>query len=156
MNYFESGLLNQNGQPIRNASVAVYTASTLNLASLFSDNGVTPTGNPVMSDVNGRFSFYVATGTYDLTISGSGLTTYTRKLLAIGSSAIPIVGETPSGVINGSNVFYTLANAPNPASSLALYLNGDRQIGGFTVSGLTLTLITAPQTGDQLYVDYAL
>src|SRR3990167_2926283 len=32
--------------------------------------------------------------------------------------------ETPSGAINGSNVTFTLANAPSPAASLIVVLNG--------------------------------
>src|SRR5262249_14315181 len=33
-------------------------------------------------------------------------------------------GEVPSGSVNGMNLLFTLANAPSPASSLALYRNG--------------------------------
>jgi len=65
--------------------------------------------------------------------------------------------ETPTGAINSSNVTYTLAAAPNPAASLDLYLNGVRQTGGgvdYTLSGLTITYVTAPSTGDAHVASY--
>lgn len=54
--------------------------------------------------------------------------------------------ETPSGAINGSNVTFTLANAPNPAASLILFLNKVLQIQGtdYTLSGATITMAVAP------------
>lgn len=59
--------------------------------------------------------------------------------------------EVPSGTINGSNTVFTLANAPSPASSLQLFLNGLLQTAGgvdYTLSGDTITYATAPETGD--------
>lgn len=45
------------------------------LATLYSDDGVTTTTNPVVTDATGTFGFYVADGRYDLTYSGTGFTT---------------------------------------------------------------------------------
>ena len=52
------------------------------------------------------------------------------------------VVETPIGSINGSNVTFTLSEAPNPASSLELEVNGQdlKQDTGYTISGDTLTM----------------
>ena len=59
--------------------------------------------------------------------------------------------ETPSGSINGSNDTFTLANTP-VAGSEHLYLNGILQESGggndYTISGATITMLTAPLTGD--------
>jgi hypothetical protein len=67
-------------------------------------------------------------------------------------------GETPSGLINGANLTYSLANAPSPATSLKLFLNGIRLTAGagndYTLSGSTITLATAPSAGDVLIADY--
>lgn len=59
-----------------------------------------------------------------------------------GFSGTPIRGETPVGAINGSNVTFTLAHIPGPASSLILFLNGVFMIQGtnYTLSGLTITM----------------
>ena len=59
---------------------------------------------------------------------------------------------TPTGTINGSNVTFTLPNAPNPAGSLQLFKNGRKMFSGidFTISGATITYLSGsiPATGD--------
>ena len=68
-----------------------------------------------------------------------------------------IVGEVPTGLINSSNVTYSIANTP-VASTVAIYLNGLRQREGgsydYTISGTTVTFIKAPRTNSDLLVDY--
>ena len=68
--------------------------------------------------------------------------------------------ETPAGLINGTNVTFTLADAPNPGASLELYRNGLLQRSGtdYTVSGNVITFATAatPQPGDLLQAYYRL
>lgn len=65
--------------------------------------------------------------------------------------------EIPSGTINGSNVTFTLANTP-VAGSEHVYLNGILQEAGagndYTISGATITYLTAPLTGEKLRVSY--
>lgn len=62
----------------------------------------------------------------------------------------------PVGAINGINTIYTLANAPNPAASLQLFLNRVLVEAGtdFTLAGLTITYTLAPQVGDIHYAYY--
>ena len=66
--------------------------------------------------------------------------------------------ETPGGVVDGSNAAFTLAGAPNPAASLALYRNGMLQKAGFdfTLTGSSILFVTAamPQPGDTLLASY--
>lgn len=40
--------------------------------------------------------------------------------------------ETPAGLIDGANLAYTLASAPNPSSSLQLFVCLDLTVGGYT------------------------
>jgi hypothetical protein len=65
--------------------------------------------------------------------------------------------ETPSGSVNGSNTAFTLANTPVSGSE-HVYLNGLLQEPGagndYTISGSTITYLTAPQTGDKIRVSY--
>jgi hypothetical protein len=67
-------------------------------------------------------------------------------------------GETPSGTINGSNVTFTLAFVPSPATSVQLYLNGLQMDQGvdYTITGSTVSFVSAsvPQTGDVLLASY--
>jgi hypothetical protein len=77
-----------------------------------------------------------------------------------GSETTPVFadGETPGGVINGSNATFTLANAPNPASSLALFRNGLLLEQGldYALSGSSISFQSAdiPQPGDIVQASY--
>jgi hypothetical protein len=65
-----------------------------------------------------------------------------------------IAGEVPSGLINGGNKVFTVANNFQ-TSTLAVYLNGVRTLD-FSVTGPNqFTLGSAPLVGDGLTVDYA-
>ena len=67
-----------------------------------------------------------------------------------------VYNEVPAGSVNSSNATFTLAAAP-VTGTLTLYLNGQRLKGGgedFSLSGLTITMTTAPTTGDILLADY--
>lgn len=65
--------------------------------------------------------------------------------------------EIPSGSINGSNTAFTLANTPVIGSE-HLYLNGVLQESGagndYTISGVNITMLVAPLTGEKLRVSY--
>lgn len=76
-----------------------------------------------------------------------------------GGGTVPTFAsaETPSGVIDGSNVDFTLANPPSPSQSLQLYLNGALQEAGggdFTLSGSDITFVNPPILGSVLIAYY--
>ena len=67
--------------------------------------------------------------------------------------------ELPVGTINGTNLTFTLANAPSPAASLMLFKNGVLLTQGvdYALSGATVTFTSttvAPQAGDSLTASY--
>lgn len=66
------------------------------------------------------------------------------------------VRETPSGTLNGTNAVFTLSFAPSPAASLFLFLNGLEQVPttDYTISGATVTFVTAPDTADLMIAQY--
>lgn len=85
--------------------------------------------------------------------TGAILTAYYRY----GSSSVVFADdETPTGLVNSSNVTFTLALTPSPAASLKLYDNGVLQIQGtdYTIAGATITFTSAPSTGDLLVAYY--
>ena len=66
-------------------------------------------------------------------------------------------GETPAGVLDGTNSVFTLAYTPSPAASLILVLNGFTQRVGtdFTLTGGTIAFLTGPrQQNDTLEAWY--
>jgi len=62
------------GARVASATITVYQAGTLTLASIFSDNLATPQSNPFTSDANGLWLFYAANGRYDVQMSGGSPT----------------------------------------------------------------------------------
>jgi len=64
--------------------------------------------------------------------------------------------ETPGGSVNGANLIFTLSQTPLENDAVDVFLDGLKQIitTDYTVSGLTITFITAPATGQLLRVDY--
>jgi hypothetical protein len=77
-----------------------------------------------------------------------------------GGGVLPLFsdGETPTGVIDGSNTTFALIFAPSPAASLDLFLNGLRMKLGtdYGISGriITFFLASTPQAGDLLLASY--
>jgi len=67
-----------------------------------------------------------------------------------------IDGETPSGTVNGVTTDFTLANMPNPSTSLKVFVNGMRMslTEDYTFSGKVITFLTAPPTGSIIRCDY--
>jgi hypothetical protein len=91
---------------------------------------------------------------------GTGLT-MTGTTLSASSSGLTasnfVTRETPTGSVNGANTTFTLANTPI-AGTEEVFLNGILQEPGsgndYTISGATITYLTAPVTGDKIRVNY--
>lgn len=96
-------------------------------------------------------------GTYtSVTIDTYGrVTSGTNPSVLTGSNLV--IRETPTGLVNGSNTIYTLANTP-VAGTEQVFLNGimlDPGAGNdYTISGATITMLVTPQTNDKLRVSY--
>lgn len=70
-----------------------------------------------------------------------------------------VENEVPIGTVNGSNVDFTLADAPNPASSLELVEGASPLTGGgvdFTLTGDAIVFVMAPPTGSLMLASYRL
>jgi len=77
MQRFFDVVQDRSGNAIPGALVYVY-ASGGGLATLYSDNGVTTTPNPVTTNFDGEYGFYAANGTYSLTITATGYASDSR------------------------------------------------------------------------------
>ena len=131
-----NGLLTVSGAGVR---IGSSTTSAQIIVSNASNNPawVTPSGDVSISS-SGALSVNNA--------SGSGFLKYTNL----------VSNESPSGLINGSNTAFTLANAN--AYGLALYMNGQLLEPGsgndYTISGNAITMLFAPLSGDKLRAYY--
>jgi len=77
-----------------------------------------------------------------------------------GSSTAFLDGDSPAGIVDGSNATFALSQTPSPGTSLALYRNGilQKAIQDYTLSGSSVTFAAAnvPQAGDTLLASYRL
>lgn len=68
-----------------------------------------------------------------------------------------VVNELPTGALNGVNTTFTLAATPVVAT-VEVYLNGQKLYPGagndYTIASGTITMLSAPVTGDRLVVNY--
>jgi hypothetical protein len=81
------------------------------------------------------------------------------RVVGTGTNSTVVDSEVPAGTINGTNLAFTLANTPNPSTSLKLYHNGLllSPNGDYTVSGAAITFAstaTTLQVGDSLQASY--
>ena len=70
---------------VAGATVKVYSSGTVNLATLYENDGITPQVNPVVTDFNGNYRFRIDEGAYDVRIEYSGFDETTNNLI-FGSS----------------------------------------------------------------------
>ena len=91
----------------------------------------------------------------DVTINETGVVTVDSSVFVKVSDVIS--RETPTGLINGSNVTFVLANTPK-AGTEHVYVNGLLQDAGagndYTISGNTITMLYALATPDKIRVSY--
>lgn len=73
-----------------------------------------------------------------------------------GGGGAQVVGESPGGVRNGTNMLFTLGHNFR-AGTVAVYFNGLRNQSGadyHETAPNQITFTTAPESGDTLIVDY--
>lgn len=109
-------------QPLQGASVTVTDDATGLPASLYSDDGVTPLAQPIISGNEGEYAFYTANGEYTLTFSGTRFATFTRKLIMDDPSDNPSVSAAalaaPSGAAQVGSGLRTVADQLNDISNV--------------------------------------
>jgi hypothetical protein len=69
-------------------------------------------------------------------------------------SGIDFKEEVPSGTVNGVNTTFTLSSTPADIVLVTLNSRPLKQTIDYTLSGVTLTLATAPAVGQELYALY--
>lgn len=127
--------------PAAGASITVLIRPGLTNAVIYSDDGITPTANPVIADASGRFSFYVADGRYDLRASGAGFTTFTltdQDIHDVTDTTVP--GQTPIA----GNLLFTGTNLHQGAESFSTLTSGKCVQAG--TGGLLTTIATGCST----------
>jgi hypothetical protein len=120
-----------------------------------STSGVPNQTQPAFSDISGSPSTTQVPFQSLTTTGSSGAATLSAGVLNIPNYASTVINQAaPTGTINGSNTSFTLGFTPGNSSNVVCYLNGVMQQQGsgndYTISGTTITYLTAPPTGSKL------
>ena len=154
MERFFDVVTDRRGNAISGATVTV-TNSAGSTATIYSDDGVTTTGNPLTTNADGEYSFYAANGTYSIRIVAEGYGSETKDGVVLYDPAdLMGVAEvtTTSYTLSATDIgqwldFNTSATATVTLSTASGYATGDSTImtqkgGGQVVvsagSGVTL------------------
>lgn len=169
MKHFVDSVQVPSGSVVPSASVSVFVAGSNTLASLFSDDGITGTANPTLTDALGQISFYVADGRYDLRISKIGTITKTISDIEIADitqanagdsfavfGAISTTANASGGV--GNDASGGALNIHKAASPAAIFMgravdqfgNNNSQLIGWNVEQMM-----NPSTGPVNYSNFA-
>lgn len=142
-----SGLLpTANGGTGVNGSATYPSSGTV----MITTTGVTASQlpNPTTSALGGVESLTCSAGSSLSAINTSGVPVCTAD------TGVNLNQGAPSGSINGSNTTFTLSPTPSVSANVNCFLNGIQQRQGagtdYTISGATITYLTAPPTGSTL------
>lgn len=144
--YFDSIEDNVTGKPVANAEISVLTAALVEV-SLFSDDGITATDNPVTTDSYGYFEFYVADGTYTLQISYDGEVKKTITDVEIAESGAADLGavearmDTAESDIDALQAFDATLGTMKTQNANAVAITGG------TIAGITDLAVADGGTG---------
>lgn len=170
----ETWAVPSSAQPLRVRDVRLATASSSTSAAdtgstgtpisesdvvgLIADLGARPLKGPAFAA--GRVAMVNATGSLE-SVSGSP-----SDCVRVDGSSGPcgdpmpafVDGDSPSGIVDGSNALFTLSAVPDPVTSLTVYRNGVLQKSGidYTAAASTIQFVAAatPQPGDILLASY--
>jgi hypothetical protein len=134
-------------------TVTVYDQGTLNLATIYTDYGVTPKSNPFTANANGSYDFVSGTGRYDIVTSGAGQTVaFTRPGVWVAASqSFNLTVKEDDGSPSVSNVD-TIQLLGGTVTSLGsgdvrlTTLSPNSTIGAVPYLSATLTLSDTPLT----------
>lgn len=126
------------------------------LATIYSDNaGANPVTQPLLTNGQGQTSCYLNPGVYTFVYFSpyTGQLVYVDQTI-ITTSTVSVSQGVPSGPVNGTNHVFTLPSTPS--NFLILTSNGVQQLPttNYTISGPTITFVSAPLTGDELFYTY--
>jgi len=115
-----------------------------------------------LTQIPGGLPYLVAGSNVSISTGSNGQITISASSSGGGSDAILSEMswmETPSGVIDGVNLVFTLSQSPSPINSLMLYVNGVLQSQGlekdYTISDNIVVMTSTPVVGSQIVATYS-
>lgn len=116
------------------ATVTVYNAGTLVLATIYSDVLFTPKANPFVADSTGYWGFFAEEGSYDVQFSGAGIPSPFSLLnwRILATAGIPDPGS--NGIIVRTALNTVVARTIQGTTSEIIVTNGNGVAGNPTIS----------------------
>ena len=115
-----------------------------------------------LTQIPGGLPYLVAGSNVSISTGSNGQITISATPSGGGSdTALSAVSwmETPSGVIDGVNLVFTLSHSPTPINSLMLYINGVLQSQGlekdYTLSDNIIVMTSTPVAGSRIVATYS-
>ena len=142
--------------------LTTHISGTLPIANGGTNLTATPANGQLLIGNGTGYTLGTLTGSATISVTNaSGSITLDAVTGVNGVITAPnfVIGEVPTGTINGTNPTFTLANTPLVGKEM-VHVNGIRQQVGsgndYTISGATITFLSGaiPQTGDVVIVDY--
>src|SRR5260370_17883933 len=129
MQHYSSQVFTDIAKPAGGATIAVKLAGTNTNATIYSDDGITVKSNPFAANNLGQFDFYAASGKYDITISGTQITTVTLPNQVVfdpfeastGDTILVATGMVPLNSAGVGGFWPPYISLPSNNSSLASY-----------------------------------
>lgn len=144
--FFGYSRLLATGAPAPSATVTVYRAGTLTLATIYDDDLTVPTpkANPFTAASDGFFFYYAQPGRYDVRFSAGGIPTpYTWGDVQLGSPFgynVKEFGAVGDGSTNDTTAIQNAITAAKTAGAGTVYLPRGtyRVVGNIAVDNITL------------------
>lgn len=114
MQKYLNGARTLRGDAIKNASITVRNLAGA-LATIYSDNGITPQDNPIITGRDGEYMFYAVNGRYSIAVAATGF---------VGESVSDVLLYDPSEAYTPIDA--TIANSAASAFSSAALTAADR------------------------------
>jgi hypothetical protein len=125
------------------ATVTVFNAGTVVLATIFSTEGGVPLANPFIADDDGFWGFWTDVGRYDVQFSGAGIETpFTIFALEAVLSGEGIVDPGTNGYLVRTAVNTAVTRTLTGTANRIVIVNGDGQ-GGNSVFDIGSTVATS-------------
>lgn len=142
------------GNAITNASVTVTDGG--GLATIYSDNGMTETANPISTNALGEFSFYAANGRYNISVSFAGGMYQKSDVLIQDFDDIPYIDyvqpftTAQQTATTGQTYFAGVPSYTPGSNALQVFVNG-LLVTDYTETSSTSVTFTSPlSSGDEV------
>lgn len=140
------------------ATINVYLTGTVTLATIYSDNNLTPLANPFTANANGTWAFYAPNGGYDVTFSGAGispaftlnsLSVYDESVVWLDVTAAPFLAD-PTNTNDASSAINAAITAAAATGGIVYIPTGQYKVSGNINPKSNVTVIGQGKAAAQL------